>query len=83
MDEFIRIDDDGYAVNTPAISGTHPTDIRPLVAGFGPRRQPEVRITDDDRNLVASVQKATEEALFALVPGALRTIPSRNPDLLT
>jgi carbamoyltransferase len=65
-------------VNARAISGTHPTDIGPLVARFGPRRQPEVRITDDDRNLAASVQKATEEALFALVRVALRTIPSRN-----
>lgn len=78
MDEFIHIGDDGYKVNVRSLWGTHPTDIRPLVARFGPRRQPEVQITDSDRNLAASVQKATEDAMFALVRGARRLIPSRN-----
>jgi carbamoyltransferase len=78
MDEFVRVNHDGYTVNADAVCGKHPTDIGPLVARFGPRREPEVRITDDDRDLAASVQKATEEALFSLVRDAQRRIPSRN-----
>ena len=68
---------DGYAVDADAISGRHPTDIAPLVARFGARRDAE-KITEADRNLAASVQKSTEEAIFSVVRDALRRIPSRN-----
>jgi carbamoyltransferase len=77
MDQFIKVANGDYAVDSNALSGRHPTDIGPLVARMGPRRHQD-RITDEDRNLAASVQKATEEALFALVRDALRRIPSRN-----
>ena len=78
MDEFIRITDGSYEVRADAVSGRYATDIAPLVARLGPRRQPGVQITDEDRDLAASVQRATEEALFALVRDARRRIPSGN-----
>ena len=50
-------------------------DLRPLlerpgprlIARFGPRRNPENQITDEDRDIAASVQKATEQAMFAVL----------------
>src|SRR5262249_49812372 len=66
MQDYVRVTAEGYSVNTAAIMGRHATDITPLVARLGPRRDPEA-ITDYDRDLAASVQKATEDAIFALV----------------
>src|SRR5262249_26335108 len=53
-------------------------DLSYLTARFGPRRDPEKHISDDDRNLAASVQLATEEAMFALVTEGVRLTGSRN-----
>src|SRR5207237_4681701 len=65
-------------VNPQMLMGRYWSDLAPLVARFGPRRNPEKRITDEERNIAASVQKAAEDAMFALVRDALRRVPSRN-----
>jgi carbamoyltransferase len=77
LSDLLRPTEDGYRVDADAVSGRHPTDITPLVARFGPRRDAE-KISDADRALAASVQKATEDAIFSLVRDALRRVPSRN-----
>jgi carbamoyltransferase len=77
LDELLQVSRYGYRVNAGALSGRHPTDIAPLVARFGPRRDPE-KLTDADRDLAASVQKYTEDAILAVVRDALRRVPTRN-----
>jgi carbamoyltransferase len=78
MDEFITITETGYQVHAHKLMGRVWSDLTPLIARFGPRRDPERLITDEDRDLAASVQKATEDAMFAVLRGALRDIPSKN-----
>jgi carbamoyltransferase len=58
--------------------GRYWSDLTPLVRRFGPRRNPEKHISDEDRNIAASVQKATEDAMFAVLHDARRRIKSRN-----
>src|SRR4051794_15025522 len=58
--------------------GRYWSDLSPLTARYGARRNPEKSISDDDRNLAASVQKATEDAMFAVLRDGLRHIPSKN-----
>jgi carbamoyltransferase len=72
LSDYLRITTDGYRVNSRALSGRFYGDIAPLVARYGPRRNPDKDITDDDRNLAASVQKATEDAIFAVVREGIR-----------
>jgi carbamoyltransferase len=45
---------------------------------YGPRRDPERYIAEDDRNLAASVQKALEEAVFRLVEVGVRLTGCRD-----
>jgi len=78
MDAHIKITDDGYRVDPLSLMGRSWTDISPLTQRYGPRRDPEKSIADADRDLAASVQKATEEAMFSLLRDALRRIPSKN-----
>ncbi|HZG43011.1 MAG TPA: carbamoyltransferase C-terminal domain-containing protein, partial [Longimicrobium sp.] len=78
MDPHITITDDGYRVHARTLIGRSWTDLSPLTARYGPRRNPEKQITDEDRNLAASVQKATEDAMFSLLRDALGRIPSKN-----
>jgi carbamoyltransferase len=49
-----------------------------MTARFGPRRDPERYISDADRNLAASVQRALEEAVFGLVEDGVRRTGCRN-----
>ena len=66
LDDIIRVGVNGYKVNRQAL---------PLSSGgkqffearFGKRRNPEGDFKDEDRNLAASVQKATEDAMLGLV----------------
>ncbi|MCC6174001.1 MAG: hypothetical protein IT305_01750 [Chloroflexi bacterium] len=78
MDEYIRITPDGYRVNARALMGRSWGDLSPLIARFGPRRDPDTAIADVDRDIAASVQRAVEEAMFALVRDAVARIPSRS-----
>lgn len=78
LHEFIRISPGGYRVNSRLLAGRHFLDISGLTSRFGPRRNPEVHISEHDRNIAASVQKATEEAVFSLVREGIRLTGSRN-----
>ena len=78
MDAHIEISEYDYQVKPHTLMGRYWSDLSPLTARYGPRRNPEKSISDDDRNLAASVQKATEDAMFAVLRDALRHIPSKN-----
>jgi carbamoyltransferase len=78
LSELLRVTPTGYLADGRALSGRSYGDLSFLTARFGPRRDPETHISDDDRNLAASVQQATEEALFALVTEGVRLTGSRN-----
>jgi len=67
LSHVIRITPAGYEIDAGMVCGRQWCDISRLVEAFGPRRRPQERITDDDRDLAASVQRATEEAIFSLV----------------
>jgi carbamoyltransferase len=78
LDALIRITDDGYAVDAHGLMGRYWSDLSPLEARFGRRRNPERGISDADRDLAASVQRSLEEAMLSLVRDARRRVPSRN-----
>lgn len=67
LSELIKITPPGYRINAHVLCGNWWGDISQLERILGPRRLPEGPITDDHRNVAASVQKAAEDALFALV----------------
>jgi carbamoyltransferase len=52
-----------------------------MVARYGPRRNPEINISDDDRNLAASVQHQLEEAVFEVVREGVRLTGCRRLSL--
>jgi carbamoyltransferase len=74
----IRILPSGYEVDGRLMCGTWWNDLSALVARFGPRRDPEKGISQDDKDLAASVQRATEEALFAVVREGIRLTGCRQ-----
>jgi carbamoyltransferase len=78
LSDLIHIGDHGYRINSHAIHGKTWGDLRPMIQRFGPRRDPESVITDEDRNLAASAQHAVERAIFALIQWAVETTGSRN-----
>jgi carbamoyltransferase len=78
LSEYLHATRDGYAADGRRLSGRGYGDLSALVAKFGPRRDPEKHISEDDRNLAASVQHATEEAVFALVREGVRLTGCRN-----
>lgn len=78
LDDYMRVTPHGYEVNSVLLSGRGPGDLSGLTPKLGPRRNPEKHIADEDKNLAASVQRATEEAIFALVREGVRLTGSRN-----
>lgn len=78
LDEYIQVTENGYQVDGKRLSGRAYGDLSYLTPRFGPRRDPDKYISDEDKNLAASVQKATEEAMFALVRDGIRLTGSRN-----
>src|SRR5215472_13122293 len=78
LTDLLRVTSGGYAVDGATIIGRRSGDISRMERRFGPRRNPEVRITDDDRNLAASAQAAIEAALFALVAEGVRLTDCRR-----
>jgi carbamoyltransferase len=78
LSRFIRATEHGYKVDGRALVGKDPADIGALVKHHGPRRRPEIHISDADIELAASVQSATEEAIFAVVREGIRLTGSRN-----
>jgi carbamoyltransferase len=78
LTRFLKVTEDGYRLNARFVCGRWWNDISELERILGPRRQPEVLITSDDQNLAASVQKATEDAMFAVVREGIRLTGCRN-----
>ncbi len=78
LDHCLRVTRDGYKANGRVLCGRHPADIAPLEQLFGPRRDPETHIAEADKDLAASVQQATEDAIFALVREGIRLTGSRR-----
>jgi carbamoyltransferase len=78
LSQFIKITPDGYHVNAGLVCANWWNDNSQLEKILGPRRRPEVLITDEDRNVAASVQKATEDALFAIVREGVRITGCRR-----
>jgi carbamoyltransferase len=72
LSKVLRVTDHGYKLDAHLLCGNTWGDISRLVQRFGPRRNPEVSISQDDMNLAASVQKAVEEAIFAVVREGIR-----------
>jgi carbamoyltransferase len=78
LDGWIRVTDHGYEVDGKRLSGRHPSDISYMTPEFGPRRDPERQILPEDQDLAASVQRATEQAIFALVREGIRLTGTRD-----
>ncbi|MFN0148423.1 MAG: carbamoyltransferase [Dehalococcoidia bacterium] len=78
LSDVLRVTPDGYRLDSHLICGGTWGDMARMTARFGPRRSPEVRITADDQNLAASVQKALEDAVFAVVREGVRLTGCRN-----
>lgn len=72
LDEAIHIRPDGYRVNAHLVCGKWWNDLSGMVRQYGPRRTPELQITEADRDLAASAQLALERAVFALVADGVR-----------
>jgi carbamoyltransferase len=77
LSEIITVESDGYRINANALRVT-PHGPPFLQSRFGARRNPDEGFTSDDRNLAASVQQATEEAMVALASLAVRLTGRRR-----
>jgi carbamoyltransferase len=77
----LKVLGDGYQVDGSLLSGNAYGDLARLIAKYGPRMNPEKGITREMQNLAASVQRALEEAMFALVREGVRLTGSRNLSL--
>ncbi|MEX1254796.1 MAG: carbamoyltransferase [Dehalococcoidia bacterium] len=78
VSDALRVLPDGYKLNSQLVCGSWFNDLSRMTARYGPRRDPERFITDDDRNLAASVQRALEEAVFRLVEVGVQMTGCRN-----
>lgn len=78
LSQFLRVTRDGYQLNAGLVCGKWWNDISQLERILGPKRDPEVLITAEDQNLAASVQKATEDAVFAVVREGIRLTGCRT-----
>jgi carbamoyltransferase len=76
--DVLRVTKDGYKVDAHLLFGQNWNDLSPLIARFGPRRDPERGISDQDRALAASVQRALEQAIFAVVSEGIRLTGCRK-----
>jgi carbamoyltransferase len=78
LSNVLRVTQDAYRLDARLVCGSWFNDLSRMIARFGGRRDPERLITDDDRNLAASVQRAVEEAVFRLVETGVRLTGCRN-----
>jgi carbamoyltransferase len=78
LSDVLRVTDRGYKVDSHLLSGKTWGDLSPMVARFGPRRNPEVYISQADKDLAASAQKVLEDAVFAVVNEGIRLTGCRN-----
>jgi carbamoyltransferase len=78
LSDVLQVTDRGYNADAHLLCGRTWNDLAPMVARFGPRRNPELGISQDDKNLAASAQKALEDAVFALVAEGIRLTGCRD-----
>jgi carbamoyltransferase len=78
LSDAIRPTRGGYEVNAKLLCGPWWGDMAAMYERYGPRRNPELRITDDDRNLAASVQQELERAVFSVVEEGIRLTGCRR-----
>ncbi|HEY3062360.1 MAG TPA: carbamoyltransferase C-terminal domain-containing protein [Chloroflexota bacterium] len=81
LDDALKITPGGYQLNAELVCGTWFNDLSRMIAKYGPKRNPEVEITDEMRNLAASVQHQLEQAVFAIVREGVRLTGCRNLSL--
>jgi carbamoyltransferase len=81
LDDALQILPGGYKLNADLICGTWFNDLSRMIAKYGPKRNPEVEITDEMRNLAASVQYQLERAVFEIVKEGVRLTGCRNLSL--
>jgi carbamoyltransferase len=81
LSDALRIVPGGYKLDAGLICGTWFNDLSRMIARYGPRRNPELGITDDDRNLAASVQYQLEQAVFEIVREGVRLTGCRKLSL--
>ncbi len=81
LDDALQIVPGGYKLNADLVCGTWFNDLSRMIAKYGPKRNPEVEITDEMRNLAASVQHQLERAVFELVSEGVRLTGCRNLSL--
>src|SRR5207248_3959598 len=55
--DCIRVMADGYQVDSKLLSGKACGDLSSLIQKFGPRRNPDAHISQEDKDLAAAVQK--------------------------
>lgn len=75
--DVIRVTADDYNVNSRALR-VSPHGKLFLESRFGPRRNAEEGFTQEDKNLAASVQYETEEAMLALARRAVHETGCKN-----
>jgi carbamoyltransferase len=78
LGDALRLCPGGYRVNSHLVCGDRWRDLNRMVQRYGPRRVPELRITDADQNFAASVQRALEQAIFAVVADGIRRTGCRR-----
>jgi carbamoyltransferase len=81
LDDALRIVPGGYKLNAELICGSWFNDLSRMIARYGPKRSPEVEITDEMRNLAASVQRQLERAVFEVVREGVGLTGCRNLSL--
>src|SRR6185295_15500245 len=81
LDHALEIVPGGYQLNADLICGNWFNDLSRMIAKYGPKRNPEIEITDDMRNLAASVQHQLEQAVFEIVREGVRLTGCRNLSL--
>jgi carbamoyltransferase len=78
LSDALEVRPGGYRLNAPLVCGSWFNDLSRMTERYGLRRNPEQQITDDDRDLAASVQWMLERAVFALVTEGVRLTGSRR-----
>jgi carbamoyltransferase len=77
LGDFLELTPMGYRVNPEALRvSTLGEEV--LTSRFGPRRNPDEGFSDDDKNLAASVQEATEEAMLRLIRSTVQVTGCRD-----
>lgn len=78
VSDAIQVLPGGYRVNAHLVCGDWWNDLSRLVRRYGPRGNPEREITRRDRDLAASVQRALEQAVMAVVADGVRLTGCRR-----